>query len=416
MTSRIFKLLVYTFLFTSTPFLCFGQNEEAKQKTIISNTPTDTNQTDTARITETAPLDIAQNRGLFIKTPDGNMQLRILGSVRYLVVFDQLNLPSKNSFSTYDIPTGEFNNPLPNYYNGLDQTRLGFEVTRKTQKGDIFIRLETDFTGPNGFRIRHSYGSYGKFLFGQTWSLFSHVNALPSMVDFAGPTASLIMRTPQIRYSIPNIYKEINLAVSLEYIIPNVNIPDSIGGETFQLIPDVSLRLDKVFSWGSSQLSLVIPTLSGLDSQKNIVIRPGWGISGSVVINSWKKGQWHLQGVVGQSITRYFNDLSDNGLDLVVNSEGKIYSPLSYGFYLSYEHRWTNAIYSNFTYGWVGMDQYNFDASNTYREGFTIRSNTFWDITDGSKIGAEFIWGERIDKNYVSGNAVRFNLLFYYDF
>lgn len=42
--------------------------------------------------------------------------------------------------------------------------------------------------------------------------------------------------------------------------------------------------------------------------------------------------------------------------------------------------------------------------------------NTFWDITDGAKAGGEFIWGNRNDKDGVSGDVLRFNLLFYYDF
>jgi len=262
-------------LFTGIISVCKGQNAMPEQKTFVGVNASDTLKTDTTRIVETAPLDIAQNRGLFIVTPDGNMQLRILGSVRYLVVFDGLNLSSKNAFSTYEIPTGTLNKALPNYYNGLDQTRLGFEVTRKTSKGDIFIRLETDFSGANGFRIRHSYGTYGKFLFGQTWSLFSHVSALPSMVDFAGPTASIVTRTPQIRYAAPDFFKGINLAVGLEYLIPNLNIPDSITAETFQLIPDITIRLDKVLSWGTVQVSGVIPMLSASDTKGDFILRAG---------------------------------------------------------------------------------------------------------------------------------------------
>ncbi len=46
----------------------------------------------------------------------------------------------------------------------------------------------------------------------------------------------------------------------------------------------------------------------------------------------------------------------------------------------------------------------------------TVRMNTFWDITDGAKAGGEFIWGNRSDKDRISGDALRFNLLFYYDF
>ena len=316
--------------------LCIAQEEDANQKTIMGVQAADTLKSDTTKVVEVAALDIAQSRGLFIVTPDKKMQMRILGSVRYLVVFDQINLPSKNGFNTYEIPTGELNVAIPNYFNGLDQTRLGFEVTRRTDNGDIFIRLETDFAGTNGFRIRHAYGQYNKFLFGQTWSLFSHVNASAAMVDFAGPTGSVVTRNPQIRFSQANLFNGYDVSVGMEYIIPNLALPDSIGVKTFQLIPALSVRLDKVFSWGSYQVSGIIPTVSGRDRDDNLVLKPGWGVSSSVVINSWKKGKWYLQGVLGREITRYFTDLGSNGLDLVISPEGEVRAPLAYGYYATY--------------------------------------------------------------------------------
>lgn len=130
----------------------------------------DTLRADSAKIIEDAPLDIAQNRGLIIVTPDQKMQLRILGSVRYFFIFDEIEMASKNAFNTHEIPTGEMNRPLFNYLNSLGQTRLGFEVPRHTGGKTMFIRLETDFAGPTGLRIRHAYGQYGCFLFGQTWT------------------------------------------------------------------------------------------------------------------------------------------------------------------------------------------------------------------------------------------------------
>ena len=111
---------------------------------IVSSFPADTLRSDTTKIIEDAALDIAQNRGLFIVTPDRKLQLRIVGSVRYLAAYDNRKLESKNAFSTFEIPVGVQSVRFPNLYNGLDQTRLGFEVTRRTDAGNVFVRLETD--------------------------------------------------------------------------------------------------------------------------------------------------------------------------------------------------------------------------------------------------------------------------------
>ena len=114
-------------------------------KTIVTSHASDTLQSDTTKIVEDAPLDIGQDRGLFIVTPDQKMQLRILGSVRYLVVFDNINLNTKNTLNTFEIPTPTTGQIIPNYYNGLDQSRLGFEITRKTSRGNVFIRFGNRF-------------------------------------------------------------------------------------------------------------------------------------------------------------------------------------------------------------------------------------------------------------------------------
>ncbi len=415
LTYNKFLLLLCVFLVLGSHNL-YSQVTDSTNVQILRNNKADSVRIDSTKMVEDVPLDIAQDRGLFIVTPDNKMQLRILGSVRYLVVFDGYNLQDKNAFSTFEIPTGELNKRLPNYFNGLDQTRLGFEVTRRTDSGDIFIRLETDFAGENGFRIRHAYGQYGKFLFGQTWSLFSHLNAAPTIVDFAGPTASLVTRNPQLRYMKPNFIKGINMALGLEYVIPNLGLPDTLSGQSVQLLPDVTARFDKNFDWGSAQVSGLLPVLSGRDLNDNLIIKLGWGVSASVVVNSWKKGKWFFQGVIGRAITRYFNDLSGNGLDLIFNTEGKFRLPLVVGYYGTYEHRWTEKLLSNATYGYVHIQSYDFSLPDSYKKGHTLRVNTFYDIVEGARMGIEYIYGKRKNIDGISGGANRVNLLFYYDF
>ncbi len=129
--------------------LAYGQAPDSSKVFIGSTYSLDSMNLDSTKIIEDAALDIGQDRGLFIGTPDRQMQLRILGSVRYLVVYDDRDLMSKNSLVTYQINVDDPSQKIPNYYNGLDQSRLGFEVTRKTQKGNVFVRQPK---GPRSFR------------------------------------------------------------------------------------------------------------------------------------------------------------------------------------------------------------------------------------------------------------------------
>ena len=103
---------------------------------------------DTLETQKVSPLDITDDRGIYILTKDGNMQLRILGSVRFAINDDFVILPVQNTFNTYYIPTGDDNIKINNFNSSLGQTRLGFEVSRKLKNNNVFIRLETRYNYP----------------------------------------------------------------------------------------------------------------------------------------------------------------------------------------------------------------------------------------------------------------------------
>ncbi len=394
-----------------------GQMIDATRASISAEGRPDSLQRDSTKIIEDAALDIGQDRGLFIVTPDQRMQLRILGSVRYLLVYDNTDLLSKNSLVSYQIEVGDQAQRIPIYYNGLSQSRLGFEVTRKTDKGNVFIRLETDFAGVQGFRIRHAYGQYRQLLFGQTWSLFSHITSLPATAGFGGPAGSISVRTPQIRYTSRKVLRGSILSLGLEYFSPDIFIPDSITAKSFPAVPDITARIEKSLNWGSFQLSGILPILSGRSEEGSLVFRPGWGVSFSAVIDSWVGGKWYLNASGGQAITRFFNDLSGQGLDVIYNSETQdAYLPYTYGGFITYEHHWTTRLFSNFTYGLLVFHKEDFTPDDTYYQGNNFRLNTFWSIVEGSRLGFEYIHALRKNKNAAIGTTTRFNLLFYYDF
>ena len=157
-----------------------AQQAEKFQKDTIKETPNDF-----------SPLDIGSNRGIFILSANKLLQLRILGSVRANFHYSDDDLEGKETFNPYDIPTASsFNTPI--YYAGYSQTRLGFEITRRTlTRGDIFVRLEGDFNSSSGgFRVRHAYGEIGRFLVGMTWSLTNNVGYQPAMVSSEGACAA----------------------------------------------------------------------------------------------------------------------------------------------------------------------------------------------------------------------------------
>lgn len=92
-------------------------------------------------------------------------------------------------------------------------SRYIFGVDHTTDTGDkLSARLEGDVfggalgtqiaTNTYGLAVRHAWFSYNNWLFGQTWSNFMDVTALPEAVDLVGPTEGTVFaRQPMIRYT-----------------------------------------------------------------------------------------------------------------------------------------------------------------------------------------------------------------------
>jgi len=418
--TKILSIIALLFIMISTP-RASCQDSPAGQDTVKIKTGArvgaDPFKTDSSIIKEKAPLDIADDRGLFIVSHDKQLQLRIMGSIRYLMVVDDKDLGSKNTFNSTEIPTGESNRRFPNYYGGLDQTRFAFEVDRKTKKGDVFVRLEMDFAGSSGFRIRHAYGQYRNFIGGQTWSLFSQVESRPQVIDNVGPTGAITVRNPQIRYSIPNILDNTTLSMGLEYLTPAFLQESYDSVKASSLFPDITARVDLKLDWAIFQLTGILPILSGENQDEKILTKAGWGLSFSTKMQLWGSGKLFIQAAGGRGITRYFHDLKSEGYDALVNpSDAKAYLPLSFGGYITYEQHWSPSLFSNLSYGHTQMENPSYIPGNMFSDGSSIFFHTFYDVVAGARIGLGYTHGIRTDKDGDQGNANRLNLLFYYDF
>jgi len=386
---------------------------------ITSNRSAKQFERDTLETQKVSPLDITDDRGIYILTKDGNMQLRILGSVRFAINDDFVILPVQNTFNTYYIPTGDDNIKINNFNSSLGQTRLGFEVSRKLKNKNVFIRLETDFNGKDGaFRIRHAYGQIGHFLVGQTWSLFSNVSSLPAMVDGNGPTGSVTLRTAQARYSGTN-KKGTNWAVAMEYSRPDLNTIDldTTGLSIVQVIPDVTARIERQGIFGAVQLSTVLTTLSIKDSNNKVSNSFGWGGQLSGTIDFKRRHQLLYQLTYGRSIAHFITTFSGTGRDFIYNPETREFEGLnSFGGFLSYGFDWTKSLKTNISAGYAELSNKEYQLGDTYKNSMSMSLDSFWTIVDGLKLGVEYVYGQRWNKDGSSGNASRISTLFYYDF
>ena len=383
-----------------------GEQVEKFQKDTIKETPNDF-----------SPLDIGSNRGIFILSANKLLQLRILGSVRANFHYSDEDLENKQTFNPYEIPTAlSLNTPV--YFAGFSQTRLGFEVTRRTRsRGDIFVRLEGDFNSSSGgFRIRHAYGEIGRFLVGMTWSLTNNVGYQPLIVSLDGPAGGIGIRTPQIRYN-QRLNDKTGYSVALEYSEPQISIPDSIDATPIQVIPDLTGR----FTYNTDRLSLrfsgAFTTISGRVIDNTIEYSAGYLGSVAGILSSVKGGNLYFSFTAGRATSHFVDTFNGKNQDLVFNPNSTTFVPLDYwAGYIAYSHDLPKNFSTSLSLGLSDINNRSFQPDTDFNNSYHALLNLFWDPVEGARLGLEFAHGKRVDKGGDSGYANRLSLLMYYDF
>ncbi|MHA3055092.1 DcaP-like protein [Acinetobacter sp. ANC 4633] len=148
----------------------------------------------------------------WITLADGQTQLKVYGSVRADSTYDTKGGNSDTTSitnNTNKVPLNSAHGTRNNLNVTAATSRLGVDVVRPTQYGDLTGKLEADFMGSsstNGdgsFRVRHAYLSLGKWLVGQTTSPFVNVDTMPETVDYNGAMGGGTKRNVQVRYTQP---------------------------------------------------------------------------------------------------------------------------------------------------------------------------------------------------------------------
>lgn len=375
---------------------------------------------DTARTKEAHPQDSPVDRGFLLRTLDGKAELRIRGSVRLHGVLDLNGLQSQSNFNTYLIPVGDANKGKARFTMNARQTRIGLDATRKLDIGELFARVEADFLGSGDvLRLRHAYMTYENFLFGQTWSVFGDLTSIPGTVDLDGPNSSVSERTVQIRYG-STFTEGLIWDASVESPVVGVAVPDSVVVEPpFQSFPDFVFRTRYFGEWGHVQIAAVMRSITVTMVSGEIEPRLGYGflLSGRMYLGGSTPHRILYQGVWGKGISRFIGALSNQNIDVIydpVTLEPHLF-PVS-GGYVSYAREWSPGFLSYFTVGLLRATDLTHLPDEGFRNSHYLSANFFWDFYPGAKLGAEYSWGRRENKDGAYGVANRFSFIAQYDF
>ncbi|MFL0801946.1 MAG: porin [Agarilytica sp.] len=281
------------------------------------------------------------------------------------------------------------------------QSRIGIATKRDVEGKALKTYVEMDFmVTPNGDerisnsytpRMRHAFLSYGNWTFGQTWSTFMNVGALPESVDFIGNTdATIFVRQAQVRYT----YGGFQFALEN----PETLITPSGGGT--RIVTDDNTLPDLVLRYNYSSKNIAV-TLAGLarqleynDATANIdESSSGFGVSLS---GSIKFGKDDLKFVLnsGSGIGRYIGLNITN--DVVLNASGELETIDATGASLSYRHFWNDKWRSSVVYSMISIDNdAGFTGTSVSKSSDSARVNLIYSPTPRLSFGGELAQATR---------------------
>jgi hypothetical protein len=300
----------------------------------------------------------------------------------------------------------------PQTYLTARTSRFGIQTNTPSAYGNVGVKLEGDFNGPNGFqsetytnsvvfRLRHAYGTFGGLLVGQTWTTFIDLGAAPDTVDFNGPGTLALVRNPMIRYTF-GLAEGMSLALALENNrgLQYGNDDTSNAPVRFQSIPDVHANFTYNAKWGHLSLRGVAQNYTRQinpatpDPTNKSELSVAGALSGSV-----KFGGDTLVAQVagGPGIGRYFFNAANTPF-VTVDGNDELQLWTAYGYHLGFTHVWSPAMRSSLVWSQSFIEDAKIDGAaagnGQQKEFMQAFVNTFFTLTKTVEFGVEYEYGQ----------------------
>ena len=403
------------------------KREPLPDETLLSGTHTEVPAIDRERelVTEdayadarpdNAPFDPAL-RGFF-RVPGSHTLMRIGGYIRTDAIYDFSQLGNVNQFRPESIPTPNLD--ASNYNMTARASRISLETRSDTRWDVLRTYIEIDFVGPGNstnLRLRHFYGQLKNLLVGQSWSTFHDSDVIPETVDFNGPNAWIFQFNPQVRYT-HRLATRHAISVAVEQPssgIPSTNPVSAQPVSSTSPFPDFVVRYryeTDDYHFNTAGLFRSIGGVTGSGQSDHAF---GYGVMASGLVRLWGRDNIVFQAVYGEGISRYFNDTKNLNLDAGYESSSALRAQPAYGGYAAIQHFWNEHWRSTVTYGFLQVNTTELSPAETYKRTQYLDCNLMYSPAEGITIGGGLLWGQRVNKNDVSGEGFRINFLVKYD-
>jgi len=358
---------------------------------------------------------------------------------------------STDSFvtSSIPIPQGKGQNAVltPRY------TRLGFDTLtplKDCYDWEVKTRIEMDFFNGNTsgafgsypLRLRFAWIDVGPFLVGQAASLFMDYDVYPNVLDYQGPPGMVLMRQAIIAYRAA-LADNVKLSVGIEQpysdiqwlegggfnINPGTGIITEAGvPKNIQNVPDLTANVRYTGDYGHAQVAGILRKLTFQTADERRFDECGYGVNLTGTFHPWaylhgipnsategrgplEKSRILAQFACGRGIARYLNDTNGLGLDATFDPVDGFRALQTTGWFIAYEHWWTDKLISNFTYGQARVDVTDtLLPGDTYKQADYATANLIWLPVERLGLGIEFLYGSRENKDGAKGKNCRIQI------
>jgi hypothetical protein len=337
------------------------------------------------------------------QVPGTNTNLNVGGYVKLDVIYNDVSAGDDSSanyaYEPGSVPVGSTDGEENELIMNARESRLWVKTSTPTELGPIKSHLEFDFdtsessqlvSNSRHGRIRHAYGTLDNWLFGTTWSLFMHLDSLPEINDFGGPTGSIFNRQPQIRYTMP-----LNDTSAIAFGVENPETYSDQGAVDDGLLPDIIVRYNMNPTWGN---------LSGAAMIRQLVVDNAtvddstFTFSGQVGAVLKLGPSDSIKGALsfGDGLGRYSSLASH--FDAVITAANDVDAVQQLAGFGGYEHIWGGVQNwrSNLVLGYSKADDPPIlQGTAMTEETMSLHANLFMDPVPGARLGIEYIYGTR---------------------
>lgn len=285
----------------------------------------------------------------------------------------------------------------------------------------VGVYISFNFTGNGnsyGASLLNAYAQYRGFQAGYNLTMYLDQGACPYTIDAEGPNSCAGFYNTLFNYQ-GKISKRVSFGIGIESPIASITTSSYSKHEAgsvlslpatstvTQRFPDIPLYLQ--YAWGTSNHVRASAMLRNLLYRDLLVGKNedafGWGVklTGSLSTNN-SKWTTYFMAQYGKGVASYMQDSYGLGLDLIPSPGilGRLDKTKVWGGFAALQYNYTANIFSTLIYSQLRnyMDKYS-GGSTTYDDqyqwGQYILGNLIWNINKYFQIGAEYIYGRRMN-------------------